>query len=281
MPLLFRDERFARFAENGAQRYTTADPFPHIVIDNFLPEDFAQSLWNSFPDPQGTDWVRFKDPTSVKLGSREAALDGWVRDALDQFNTAPALCFLEKLTGITGLVPDPYFFGGGLHQIESGGFLKIHADFNSYERLKLDRRINLLIYMNPDWEEEYGGHLELWDQQMQGCVQRILPIFNRCVVFSTTDSAYHGHPEPLTCPPGMTRKSLALYYYTAGRPAEEQAAAHSTLYQSRPADRERLARWDQQALRTIASGFEVAANLAHKPAALLRWVGQRIRPPEV
>lgn len=281
MPLLFRDPRFETFAQEGSGQYASASPFPHIVIDNFLPEPFAQELMKSFPDPQGVDWVRFKDPTSMKLGSREAALDGWVRDALEQFNSAPALGFLEAITGITGLVPDPYFFGGGLHQIESGGFLKIHADFNSYERLKLDRRINLLVYLNPDWKEEYGGHLELWDEGMQSCVQKILPIFNRCVIFSTTDTAYHGHPTPLTCPMGMTRKSLALYYYTVGRPAEEQAAPHSTLYQSRPEDRERLSRWDQRLLRSIGNGFEMAANVANKPAALLRLIGNRIRPPQV
>lgn len=281
MPLLFRDPRFARFGTQFAAGYQSATPFPHVVIDNFLPESTARDLLAGFPDPRGTDWIRFKDNESVKLGSREAALDGPIRDLIDQFNTAPALAFLEALTGISGLIPDPYFFGGGLHQIERGGFLKIHADFNTYERLHLDRRINLLIYMNPDWKEEYGGHLELWDREMTQCVHRILPVFNRCVIFNTTDLAYHGHPVPLQCPEGMTRKSLALYYYTAGRPEQERAATHSTLYQSRPEDLSRLARWDQRALRSIANGFEWAACVANKPAALLRKIGDRLRPPAV
>ena len=106
----------------------------------------------------------------------------------------------------------------------------MHADFNVHPKLKLDRRLNMLIYLNKDWREEYGGHLELWDQSGKTCRKRILPMFNRTVVFSTTDRSFHGHPHPLTCPPGMTRKSVSLYYYTAGRPPEERSVAHDTLF---------------------------------------------------
>jgi Rps23 Pro-64 3,4-dihydroxylase Tpa1-like proline 4-hydroxylase len=144
--------------------------------------------------------------------------------------------FLETLTGITGLLPDPHLWGGGLHQIQRGGFLKVHADFNRHERLDLDRRLNLLVYLNKDWKEEYGGQLELWSRDMKRCEERVLPVFNRCVVFSTTDTSYHGHPDELTCPEGWTRKSMALYYYTTGRSAEETSQSHSTLYQERPGE---------------------------------------------
>lgn len=144
------------------------------------------------------------------------------------------LDFLERLTGISGLIPDPYFTGGGVHQIERGGHLGVHADFNVYERLRLDRRLNLLLYLNRDWQEEWGGHLELWNSGMTTCERRVLPIFNRCVIFSTTDSSYHGHPDPLRCPPHRTRRSLATYYYSNGRPVEEQSDGHSTLFRERP-----------------------------------------------
>ena len=93
-----------------------------------------------------------------------------------------------------------------------------------------------MLYLNENWREEYGGHLELWDREMTRCVRRILPVFNRCVIFSTTDYSFHGHPDPLACPRGMTRKSLALYYYSNGRPVEETSAAHGTLMQSRPGE---------------------------------------------
>lgn len=94
----------------------------------------------------------------------------------------------------------------------------------------------MIVYLNRHWKEEYGGNLELWNREMTRCERRVLPIFNRCVIFNTTDFSYHGHPEPLTCPEGMTRKSLALYYYSNGRPAEELSDAHSTLFQSRPGE---------------------------------------------
>src|SRR5262249_39051246 len=126
--------------------------------------------------------------------------------------------------------------GGGLHQIEKGGFLKIHADFNYHDKLKLYRRLNLLVYLNKDWSEDYGGHFELWDTEMTKCEQRVLPVFNRCVVFTTTDTSFHGNPVPLTCPEGRTRKSIALYYYTVENPNPERAAAHSTLFKARPGE---------------------------------------------
>lgn len=123
-----------------------------------------------------------------------------------------------------------------LHQTFGGGFLKIHADFNWHDKLKLDRRINVLIYLNKDWNDEYGGHLELWDRAMTRCEVRELPVFNRMVVFNTTTHSFHGHPDPLDCPQEMTRKSIAMYYYTNGRPAHEKRGQHSTLYQRRRED---------------------------------------------
>tara|TARA_Y100000287_G_scaffold143386_1_gene118113 strand:- start:3 stop:521 length:519 start_codon:yes stop_codon:yes gene_type:complete len=126
------------------------------------------------------------------------------------------------LTGIEEiLIPDPYFLGGGLHEIKKGGFLKIHSDFNFHPQMKLSRRLNLLLYLNKDWQEDYGGHIEFWDRSMKECGKKFLPIFNRMVIFSTTHSSFHGHPEPLNCPETRSRKSIALYYYSNGRPKNE------------------------------------------------------------
>lgn len=152
---------------------------------------------------------------------------------LYQLNSSVFIEFLENLTGINGIIPDPHLEGGGLHQIQRGGFLKMHVDFNWHSKLRLDRRLNLLIYLNKNWKEEYGGHLELWDKDMTRCEKKVLPIFNRCFIFNTSDFSYHGHPEPLTCPEGETRKSLALYYYSNGRPSEEISNFHSTVFQAR------------------------------------------------
>jgi hypothetical protein len=234
----FSPESLRAVADEHRQAFLTAQPFPHVVIDDFLPEWVLDKVIDEFPDPGDIPWKEFKQATSKKLATEGDAFFGdFTRHLLTQFNSATFLQFLERLTAIEGLVPDPYFFGGGLHQIEPGGFLKVHADFNWHEQLKLDRRLNVLVYLNKDWQESYGGALELWDKDMTHAVTSVLPIFSRFVVFATTDYSYHGHPEPLTCPPDRTRRSLALYYYTNGRPDSERSAAHSTLYQQRPGER--------------------------------------------
>lgn len=222
-------------AQSNAMHYFQGDPFPHIVIDNFLPEQIVRDALAVYPNSKQLRWIDYDRKYERKLAFPEAEkLASPIRDLLYFLNSAVVLRFLENLTGIRGLIPDPYFLGGGLHQIEPGGYLGVHADFNRYEHLKLDRRLNLLLYLNLDWNEEYGGHLELWDRSMTSCVKKILPIFNRCVVFSTTSDAYHGHPKPLNCPQHRTRKSIATYYYTNGRPNEEIRSGHSTLFQNHP-----------------------------------------------
>ena len=212
--------------------YRTAQPFPHAVLDGLFDDEELDAVLAEFPSPEQMRWLRFDNPHEKKLGFFHAMseLSPRIRRFLDAMNGFEMLTFLEELTGIDGLIPDPYFGGGGLHQIEAGGYLKIHADFNVHPKLRLDRRLNMLIYLNRNWRDEYGGHLELWDASMRGCVQRILPVFNRTVIFSTTDTSFHGHPYPLTPPPGETRKSVSLYYYTAGRPQEERSAPHDTIF---------------------------------------------------
>lgn len=217
------------------ETYARATPFPHIVLDDLFPEEMLRRALEEFPDPEGIAWRRFASDTERKLGYwHESSLPDYLWDFLIAMNSPPALDFLERLTGIDGLIPDPYFGGAGPHQILPGGFLKVHVDFNVHPKMRLDRRLNLLVYLNDPWEEEWGGHLELWDPEVTRCEKRIAPLFNRTVVFSTTETSYHGHPTPLACPPGHSRKSLSFYYYTAGRPQEEQAAAHDTIFRDTP-----------------------------------------------
>ncbi len=148
------------------------------------------------------------------------------------------LRLLQQVTGIGGLLPDPYNFGGGLQATGSGGRLAVHADFNRHPVTRMDRRLNLLVYLNEGWTAENGGALELWDAAMQQCVVPALPEFNRTVLFSTTSTSFHGQPEPVVGPPDLWRRSLALYCYSCGRPEESGtnggAAEHSTLWQQRP-----------------------------------------------
>jgi hypothetical protein len=229
-------------AETYGRSFVTAAPFPHVVVDGLFPQQAIDDVLKEFPEPSPS-WIRFDRETSVKLAMpNEMTMGPSTRHLLHEFNGAAFVNFLEHLSGIDGLIPDPHYEGGGLHQIERGGFLKVHADFNRQERLRLDRRLNVLLYLNRDWDDGWGGQLELWDESMTTCVRRISPIFNRMVVFATTDLAYHGHPEPLQCPTGVTRRSLALYYYTNGRPELERSRAHSSLYQRRPGQDQSLRR---------------------------------------
>ena len=235
-------ERLTALADEKAAVYRSAEPFPHIAIDHLFPEDLLDAIIDEMPDPADAGWIRFDRTHEKKLaGKGDSQMGPVTRQLIAELNSSTFLDFLEALTGITGLIPDPHLDGGGLHQILPGGHLNIHVDFNRHKRLKLDRRLNLLLYLNRDWKDAYGGHLELWDRGMKRRVDRIAPVFNRIVVFTTTDYSYHGHPDPLTCPEGMSRKSLALYYFTNGRPAEEVKPGHITQFRFRPGDKVPLA----------------------------------------
>ncbi len=216
---------FDALLELGKSRhddYMNASPFPNIYFDNFFNPDELRQVLAEFPELGDKGDIRFNNPNEHKLASRGEYRFGPKATAFAHFiNSQPMLDFLSHLTGIPALLPDPYFEGGGFHQIKPGGFLKIHADFNKHRVTGLDRRINLLVYLNENWDESYGGHFELWDKDMKGCEKKILPLFNRMAIFSTTDFSYHGHPDPLNCPPDRSRKSMAFYYYTNGRPEGE------------------------------------------------------------
>jgi Rps23 Pro-64 3,4-dihydroxylase Tpa1-like proline 4-hydroxylase len=228
-------------AQSAHDSYLNAKPYPHIVFDDFFERALVESVLEEFPKPGAIRWQKFDNAEEIKLASAaEASFGPTTRLLLYHLNSATFLQFLSSVTGIDNLIPDPGFEGGGLHQIVRGGKLGVHADFNKHRDFGLDRRLNLLLYLNKDWREEYGGHLQLWDRDMTRCEAKVLPIFNRVMVFGTTDFTYHGHPEPLQCPEGITRKSLALYYFSNGRPAEEISGDHSTIFRARQKDEFRL-----------------------------------------
>lgn len=215
-------DELIQFGKEKSEEYSSNAPFPNIYFDDFFNPSELKKVLEEFPDLGDKGDIKFENPNEIKLASRGEYRFGPQATELAHFlNSQPFLEFLSQLTGIPNLLPDPYFEGGGFHQIKPGGYLKIHADFNKHRMTGLDRRLNVLVYLNEDWEESYGGHFELWDTEMKGCVKKILPLFNRMAIFSTTDYSYHGHPDRLTCPPDRSRKSMALYYYTNGRPAEE------------------------------------------------------------
>jgi hypothetical protein len=149
---------------------------------------------------------------------------------LREMNSRQFVLFLETLTGIENLLPDPYFIGGGIHLSGEGDFLKIHADFNWHHKLQAYRRVNALLYLSDEWRPEWKGAIEFWDREMTGPVDEALPIFNRLVVFSTSEHSNHGQREPNQCPPGVYRKVLNLYYYTSAQHDHDMELPHFTLY---------------------------------------------------
>jgi Rps23 Pro-64 3,4-dihydroxylase Tpa1-like proline 4-hydroxylase len=211
-------------AEKKKEEYLNADPFPNIVFDDFFNNDFLKTVVENFPNLEKINSSeKYINKNEVKFANNDYKnFPNSIKLLFDFMNSSIFLEFLQKITSIEEkLVIDEELNGGGLHQIKTGGMLKIHTDFNRHPTLALDRRVNILIYLNINWDQAYGGDLELWDEEMKFCGKKILPIFNRMVIFSTNDFSNHGHPEPIKCPDDISRKSIALYYFSEGRPASE------------------------------------------------------------
>jgi Rps23 Pro-64 3,4-dihydroxylase Tpa1-like proline 4-hydroxylase len=223
--------RLKSILKSSREAYQSAQPFPHIVIDDFVSVPLLEAVLEEFEALDRGGWHHTEKELERKWSTEDyEQLGPRSRLLIAQLNAGPFLTFLERLTGIPGIIADTHLRGGGLHEIRRGGLLGVHADFNFNQRLGLYRRLNLLVYLNRDWQEAWGGHLELWDRQRSACVQRIAPVFNRAVIFDTSNYSYHGHPEPLECPPDRSRRSVALYYYTIDYPYDQDRDARGTVF---------------------------------------------------
>jgi hypothetical protein len=227
----------------GHEAYINGDPFPHIALDDFVGDDVVDAVLESFPAPSADiNWRQLvatgSDGEKVQFNKQGMPhlfkIPALARQLIWELNSGTFIRSLEKLTGIENLIPDPSLRGGGLHQILPGGVLGVHADFTHHVDYDLERRVNLLLYLNRDWRDEYEGHLELWNQDASRCVRRLRPGAGRCVVFNTDATSFHGHPRPLACPEGMTRKSIAIYYYTRGRTDKPVEPTQRTDWQVLP-----------------------------------------------
>lgn len=208
--------------------FQEAEPFSHVVLDALFPDDVLLSVLEELPSREQRQWTRwgsgsqFEDPEpSVKMGiSREALVGPATRNFMLQLNSALFLQFLGILSAAppNSLLPDPTFSGGGLHSTGAGGRLLVHTDTERHPLGKpFCQKLNIIIYLNRNWPEEYGGHLELWSRDGAQCVKSIAPVFNRTVIFESGTNTFHGHPRPLACPPDRSRLSLAAYYYCLNR----------------------------------------------------------------
>lgn len=225
--------------EELTKAFNKAEPFPHIVIDNFLQEEVLSKVLNEFPEAN-SDLFSWKsnDKNSIKLmcQDRGALQSLHNTDSVITFlNSKKFLNQLEQITGMHTLLGDDELAGGGLHQIKAGGFLKLHVDFNVADTLpEYNRRLNLILFLNEEWKSDWNGQLELWNKDCTKCVVSVEPILNRAVIFDTQPDGdnlpWHGHPAPLECPEGVTRKSLALYYYTKETSSSILSEKHRTIY---------------------------------------------------
>ena len=223
-----------------ADEYRNAEPFPHIVLDDFIDANVLKRVLADFPSGENKQFFnREQERLKFQYQPQEIS-SGVVRNLFAELNSQAFLGFLEELTGINGLISDPYFDGGGLHETKRGGHLGVHADFNVHDQLKVERRLNLLIYLNEDWHDEYGGELELWNKEMSGCAVRVKPIFGRAVIFNTDLDSFHGHPDPLNCPAERSRRSIATYYYTAVQDGLALVPKRTTNFRPRPGTTDKL-----------------------------------------
>lgn len=219
-----KSQKLDELALSLRNQYSNAKPFPHIQLDNFFSDQYLNLVLNEFPDLSYLNSSQnYKNKNEVKFANNDYRnFPNNIKIFFDFLNSETFLNFIQSLTSINEkLFSDKKLNGGGLHEIKSGGLLKVHTDFSKHPTNNLDRRINVLIYLNKNWKEEYNGYLELWDREMRECKQRIQPSFNKMVIFSTTDFSNHGHPDAIKCPDEVSRKSIALYYFSSGRPKDE------------------------------------------------------------
>lgn len=230
-PDLFRDRDDLR------RRFRSAQPFPHLILDGFLDQAWCRDLIDRFPpfDPgqaineRGEVGRKAVFPNLPSLGPPYRRFDELIQ-------SKEFLSLLGEITGIQHLLYDPEYVGGGAHLNLAGQDLDTHVDFNYHPRTRTHRRLNLLLFLNPDWEDSWGGALELQrDPHLpaaENCVVRISPVANRCVIFETSERSWHGFPR--IAREHAVRRSIAVYFYTNTRPSEETAPQHGTVYMPRP-----------------------------------------------
>lgn len=230
------EKKYKFINQEMKKSFANADPYPFIILDDFLLPEIAKKVLEEHKK-QGSskNWGAYNHINERKSGITKYDIMGeTTKLVIDSLSSNEFLNWLSELTNIKSLIADPELDGGGLHMIERGGFLNVHVDFLAHTtKREWSRQLNLLIYLNHDWNPNWNGALELWDKNMNQPIHKIQPIFNRCVIFNTCEGSYHGHPHPLDCPIDIQRRSLALYYF---RDEGEVQPLRSTHYVSRPED---------------------------------------------
>lgn len=214
-----------------AADYQSTTPYHYTCIDDFLPLEILERVREEALQMGDVPAQNASDNEKLKTSFNPDRMPAYSKAVFHALSSRPFIQFLENMSGIKGLIPDPYYLGGGIHRTNTTGYLDIHADFNHHSIMNLERRMNVLIYLNPDWKEEYGGSFEVWSNDMKEKIAGFTPVMNRMCCFSTGDNTMHGNPEPVNHPNGDPRLSIALYYYTATW--EDGRDAQSTVFKRR------------------------------------------------
>lgn len=254
-----------------ARQYREASPTHFFGIDDFLEPGFAREVAAAYPSfsqalhAGGTEFARLNEDGKVQL-NRAATFPEPVRRLHELLSSETFLGALSTITGIEDLVADPGLAGAGMHLMGPCGYLDVHADFNYVAARKLYRRLNILVYLTPDWADAWGGEFELWDPDVRHCLQVVPPKFNRLMLFNTTDQSFHG-VRAIRCPDGMTRNSFAAYYYTRSAPPGWDGRHHSTIYRARP---------DEWRKRYVQMPIELVFHHARKARRAVRRLRRRV-----
>lgn len=218
-------------------RVRNSSPFPNLCIDGFLDEEFALRCAAAFPSyaeaaKMGRVFAALNERGKVQVTDASLFPEpiAELSRALDSAAFRDDLAYIFE---IPDLLDDPEHGGGGMHQTGPRGHLDVHVDFNYLRERELHRRLNILVYFNREWRPEWGGNIELWDRDVKVCHRSFEPVFNRCVIFATSEISFHG-VSAVRCPEGETRKSYAAYYYTKQAPTGWDGREHSTVFKARP-----------------------------------------------
>ncbi|MEM8639429.1 MAG: 2OG-Fe(II) oxygenase [Cyanobacteria bacterium P01_G01_bin.54] len=212
------------------QQFQNAKPFRHLVMDNFLEPEVAEAAFQRFPAMAQMDSLKDMRQSKAQDPDLSKFDELYQRIVFEHLQSPRLLRFLEQVTGMGILLPDPQLYASGLAQGENGSFLNVHIDNSSHPVQPWYRRLNLLVYLNRNWTEAKGGHIELWSKDMSGAVA-ILPCFNRAVIFATDRTSWHGHRHVNT-PDGDTRKSINVYYFSEQSPTGK-SYYHVTSFRGR------------------------------------------------
>lgn len=222
------------------QKFESARPFKHLVIESFLRTDVAEALLRDFPafDPKRAV-NEFGEVGNKAVNEHIETLSPSYAAVADYLKSAAFLKLMTDLTGIPELLPDVNMFGGGTHENRHGQELDAHVDFNYDPKTKLHRRLNLLVYLNSEWDKTWGGSIELHSNPRkpdENEITSFTPLLNRAVIFETNEYSWHGF-QRINLPADkrhLSRKSLSVYLYTKTRPQHEVVPEHGTFYVQRP-----------------------------------------------